>query len=159
MWNFPLPLFPVYISVPLRSAPCPSLLQTEPLTPYSPASPAPHPPLPTPYSNPLRTAISHSASSHSGSASRATESHPPTMRQRAARSCLWRHYARPPRSWKSWMRLRRRWHGMSCLLSSSTPVVGEVLWVLSHCSMALRSYVWPSTCQAPGRGDECKSER
>ena len=44
-----------------------------------------------------------------------------------------------PASWKSRMRLRREWHGMSCLLSSSTPVAGEVLWVLSHCSMALRS--------------------
>ena len=38
------------------------------------------------------------------------------------------------------------WFGTSCLLSSSTPVAGEVLWVSSHCSMALRSYVWPSTC-------------
>ena len=36
---------------------------------------------------------------------------------------------------------------MSCLLSSSRPVAGEVLWVSSHCSMALRSYVWPSTCR------------
>eukprot|EP00964_Phaeocystis_antarctica_P084313 scaffold53077_cov64-Phaeocystis_antarctica.AAC.4 len=52
--------------------------------------------------------------------------------------CRWRaRYA--PASWKSRMRLRREWHGMSCLLSSSTPVAGEVLWVLSHCSMALRS--------------------
>mmetsp|Transcript_7184 Transcript_7184/g.17864 ORF Transcript_7184/g.17864 Transcript_7184/m.17864 type:complete len:328 (-) Transcript_7184:153-1136(-) len=42
------------------------------------------------------------------------------------------------------MRLRRRWHGISCLLSSSRPVSGEVLWFSSHCSMALRSYVWPS---------------
>ena len=48
---------------------------------------------------------------------------------------------------------------MSCLLSSSTPVVGEVLWVSSHCSMALRSYVWPSTCFAFAtvRGDECRA--
>ena len=44
-----------------------------------------------------------------------------------------------PASWNSRMRLRRAWHGMSCLLSSSAPVAGEVLWVLSHCSMALRS--------------------
>ena len=41
---------------------------------------------------------------------------------------------------------------MSCLLSSSTPVVGEVLWVSSHCSMALRSYVWPSACFATREG-------
>ena len=34
--------------------------------------------------------------------------------------------------------------GLSCLFSSSRPVVGEVLWALSHCSMALRSYVKPS---------------
>eukprot|EP00964_Phaeocystis_antarctica_P066412 scaffold40124_cov65-Phaeocystis_antarctica.AAC.5 len=44
-----------------------------------------------------------------------------------------------PAAWNSRMRLRRAWHGMSCLLSSSAPVAGEVLWVLSHCSMALRS--------------------
>ena len=35
--------------------------------------------------------------------------------------------------------LRREWFGTSCLLSSSTPVAGEVLWASSHCSMALRS--------------------
>ena len=34
------------------------------------------------------------------------------------------------------------------MLSSSRPVAGEVLWVLSHCSMALRSYVKPSACIA-----------
>ena len=43
---------------------------------------------------------------------------------------------------------------MSCLLTSSRPVAGEVLWVSSHCSMALRSYVWPSACFATGWGDE-----
>eukprot|EP00964_Phaeocystis_antarctica_P111208 scaffold75514_cov83-Phaeocystis_antarctica.AAC.3 len=48
----------------------------------------------------------------------------------------------------SWMRLRREWLGLSCLLSSSAPVAGDVLWVSSHSSMALRSYVWPSTCFA-----------
>ena len=53
-----------------------------------------------------------------------------------------RRHAHAP--WKSWMRLRREWFGMSCLLSSSRPVAGEVLWVSNHCSMALRSYVWPS---------------
>ena len=37
------------------------------------------------------------------------------------------------------MRLRIEWLGLSCLLSSSAPVVGEVLWASSHCSMALRS--------------------
>ena len=51
------------------------------------------------------------------------------------------------------MRLRREWFGMSCLLTSSRPVAGEVLWVSSHCSMALRSYVWPSACFATERGD------
>ena len=29
--------------------------------------------------------------------------------------------------------------GMSCLLTSSTPVAGEVLWVSSHCSIARHS--------------------
>ena len=58
------------------------------------------------------------------------------------------------------MRLLREWFGMSCLLSSSTPVAGEVLlWVSSHCSMALRSYVWPLAYFATGRGDELTSRR
>ena len=48
---------------------------------------------------------------------------------------------------------------MSSLLSSSTPVAGEVLWVSSHCSMALRSYVWPSTCSHSRRGEAMSAEQ
>eukprot|EP00964_Phaeocystis_antarctica_P055220 scaffold32482_cov72-Phaeocystis_antarctica.AAC.4 len=40
---------------------------------------------------------------------------------------------------RSRMRLRREWLGLSCLLSSSRPVAGEVLWISNHNSMALRS--------------------
>ena len=49
------------------------------------------------------------------------QSHPPTMWGSRHLYC---GATRPSRgSHKSWVRLRRRWQGMSCLLSSSRPVV------------------------------------
>ena len=107
-------------TVPRRCSPG----ESHPPTPShynSPASPAPHPPSPT-----AQCHITYSALPHSGSASRLQRA----TRRRCDRQrdlvCGAITRARLAPSWKSWMRLRRRWHGMSCLLSSAAPVAGEV---------------------------------
>ena len=68
------------------------------------------------------------------------------MRQ-AARSCLWRYYARAPRSLVEVLDEAAEAVARDELLAleRSARRGRGVLWFSSHCSMALRSYVWPST--------------